>query len=177
MNCIYSSAVMVVSAIRLVSAWMCSRETASGRVFCQASCTAFINGASGVVCGILGIGVSRRCTVRTLVLRVDALVAFHSGTFGALVLFGGVSGGTDCAGGSVICCAGCMVMSEFLTSATLVNGACGEELCDFAVFKQDNHFCAFEEVVLLAGPQGNHHAQGGLTDLFVGVRDVPWGLC
>jgi hypothetical protein len=136
-----------------------------------------LNGASGVVCGVLGVGVSRGCTVHTLLLRVDALAAFHSGTFGALVVFGGVSGGTDCAGGSVICCAGCVVMSEFLTSATLVNGACGEELCDFAVFNQDTHFCAFEEVVLLAGPQGNHHARGGLTDPFVGVRDVPWGLC
>jgi hypothetical protein len=101
---------------------------------------------------MLGIGVSHGCIVRTLILRVDALMAFHSGTFGALVVFGGVSGGTDCAGGSVICCTGFVVMSEFLTSVTLVNGACGEELCDFAVFKQDNQFCAFEEVVLLAGP-------------------------
>jgi hypothetical protein len=135
------------------------------------------NGASGVVCGMLGVGVSCGCTVRTLVLRVDALAAFHSGTFGALVVFGGVGGSADCAGGSVICCAGCVVMSEFLTSATLVNGACGEELCDFALFKQDNHFCAFEEVVLLTGPQGDDYARGGLTDLFVGVRDVSWGLC
>jgi hypothetical protein len=94
------------------------------------------NGASGVVCGMLGVGVSHGCTVRTLVLRVDALAAFHSGTFGALVVFGGVSGGADCAGGSVICCAGCMVMSKFLTSVTLVNGVCGEELCDFAVFNR-----------------------------------------
>jgi hypothetical protein len=59
------------------------------------------NGASGVVCGVLGVGVSHGCTVRTLVLRVDALAALHSGTFGALVVFVGVSGGADCAGGSV----------------------------------------------------------------------------
>jgi hypothetical protein len=135
------------------------------------------HGASGVICSMLGVGVSCSCTVRTLVLRVDALVAFHSRTFGALVVFSGVGGGTDCAGGSVIRCAGCMVMSKFLTSATLVNGACSEELCDFALFKQDNHFCVFEEVVLLAGPQGDHHTRGGLTNLFVGVRDVSWGLC
>jgi hypothetical protein len=135
------------------------------------------NGASGVVCGALGVGVSHGCIVGTLVLRVDALAAFHSGTFGALVVFSGVSGGADCAGGSVICCAGCVVMSEFLTSATLVNGACSEELCDFALFEQDNHFCTFEEVVFLAGLQGDHHARGGLTDPFVGVRDVSWGLC
>jgi hypothetical protein len=116
------------------------------------------NGVSGVVCGMLGVGMSCGCTVRTLVLRLDTLAAFHSGTFGVLVVFSAVGGGADCAGGSVICCAGCMVMSEFLISATLVNGACGEELCDFALFKQDNHFCAFEEVVLLTEPQGDHHA-------------------
>jgi hypothetical protein len=134
------------------------------------------NGASGVVCGVLGVGMSHGGTVRTLVFHLDALAAFHSGTFSILVVFGGVSGGADCAGGSVICCVGCVVMSEFLTSAVLVNGACGEELCDFVLFKQDNHFCMFEEVVLLPGLQGDHYARGGLTDPFVGVRDVPWGL-
>jgi hypothetical protein len=134
------------------------------------------NGASSVVCGMLGISVSHGCTVCTLVLGVDTLAAFHSRTFGALVVFSGVGSSTDCVGGSVICCAGCVVMSEFLTSVILVNGVCSEELCDFALFKLDNHFCAFEEVVLLAGPQGDHHARGGLTDPFVGVRDVSWGL-
>jgi hypothetical protein len=116
------------------------------------------NGVSGIVYGMLGVGVGCGCTVHILVLYADALAAFHSGIFGTLVVFGGVGGGADCAGASVICCVGCVVISEFLTSATLVNGACGEELCDFALVKQDNHFCAFEEVVLLAGPQGNHHA-------------------
>jgi hypothetical protein len=135
------------------------------------------NAASGIVCGMLHIGMSHGCIVCILVLRVDILVAFHSGTFGVLVVFSGVGSSTDCAGGSVIRCVGCMVMSEFLTSATLVNGACGKELCDFALFKQDNHFCTFEQVVLLARPQGNHHARGRLTDPFVGVRDVSWGLC
>jgi hypothetical protein len=135
------------------------------------------NGASGVVCGMLGIGVSYGCIVCILVLHVDALIAFHSGTFGTLVVFSGVSGGTDCTGGSVICCTGCIVMSEFLTSTILVNGVCSEELCDFVVFKQNNYFCVFEEAVLLARPQGDHHAQGGLIDPFVSVRDVSWRLC
>jgi hypothetical protein len=134
------------------------------------------NGASGIVCSVLGVGMSHSGTACILVFRVDALAAFHSGTFGALVVLGGVSSGADCAGGSVIWCVGCVVMSKFLTSAALVNGACSEELCDFALFKQDNHFCAFEEVVLLAGLQGNHYTRGGLTDPFVRVRDVPWGL-
>jgi hypothetical protein len=48
------------------------------------------NGASGVVCGVLGVGVSRGCTVHTLVLHVDALAAFHSGTFGVLVTRPGI---------------------------------------------------------------------------------------
>jgi hypothetical protein len=93
------------------------------------------NGASGIVYAMLGISVSCSCTVHTLVLCADTLVAFHSGTFSALVVFGRVSGSTDCTGRSVICCAGCMVMSEFLISVILVNGACSKELCDFAVFK------------------------------------------
>jgi hypothetical protein len=116
------------------------------------------NGASSVVCGMLGIGMSCGYTVYTLVLHVDTLAAFHSGIFSALVVFGGMSGGADCTCGSIICCAGYMVMSEFLTSVILVNGVCSEEFCDIALFKQDNYFCMFEEVVLLAGPQGDHHA-------------------
>jgi hypothetical protein len=135
------------------------------------------NGASGVVCSILGIGVSHSCTVHILVLHMDILAAFHSGTFGALVVFSGIGGSADCAGGSVICCTGCMVMSEFLTSVILVNRACSEELYNFALFKQDHHFCTVEEVVLLAGPQGDYHTRGRLTDPFVGVRDISWGLC
>jgi hypothetical protein len=135
------------------------------------------NEASGVVCGMLGVSISCSCIVHILILCVDVLAAFHSRTFSVLVVFSGVSGSADYAGGSVICCIGCMVMSEYLTSVILVNRACSEEFCNFALFKQDNHFCAFEEVVLLAGPQGNHHAQGRPTNLFVRVRDVPWGLC
>jgi hypothetical protein len=53
------------------------------------------NGASGVVCSMLSVSMSYGCTVRILVLCVDALAAFHSGTFGTLVVFGGVGGGAD----------------------------------------------------------------------------------